>query len=105
VGLLLVGSSAVKGWSGAACAVQLLGRGSVLVTAVVCMGLHLCSAHGAFINLERGCRDPLARGNLPDTWGVAVLPPGAWQAWCHIVSAFPRVLLLFQSFLVDILMD
>jgi hypothetical protein len=18
-----------------------------------------------------------------DTWGVAVLPPGAWQAWCH----------------------
>jgi hypothetical protein len=56
-------------------------------------------------NLERGCRDPLARGNLPDTWGVAVLPPGAWQAWCHIVSAFPRVLLLFQSFLVDILMD
>jgi hypothetical protein len=46
-------------------AVQLLGRGSVSVTAVVCMGLHLCSAHDAFINLERGCRDPLARGNLP----------------------------------------
>jgi hypothetical protein len=20
-----------------------------------------------------------------DTWGVAVLPPGAWQAWCHHV--------------------
>jgi hypothetical protein len=24
----------------------------------------------------------MARGNLPNTWGVAVLPPGAWQAWC-----------------------
>jgi hypothetical protein len=37
--------AAWEGWSGAACAVQLLGRGSVSVTAVVCMGLHLCSAH------------------------------------------------------------
>jgi hypothetical protein len=18
-----------------------------------------------------------------DTWGVAILPPGVWQAWCH----------------------
>jgi hypothetical protein len=20
---------------------------------------------------------------VTDTWGVAILPPGVWQAWCH----------------------
>jgi hypothetical protein len=74
LGAVRVGIGPIASWG----AIGLLGRGSVSVTAVVWI-LHIDGAAGAAASVWR----PWASSGCPDTWGVAVLPPGAWQAWCR----------------------